>query len=604
MATVPLEWRLQVKGGNDVKNQLNEINAAFDRNELSATEYAKRLREVSADARSLNNIQNLQKNLFLASHPGVQRLSRAMSTFASVARTAMTITNALNLATIATNGVNSELVEAEVELARAQREVNDLFRQGKEGTEEYQVALENLAIAQARVDELIERQREQDFQNFITAAATAITAVTSVFNVALQSSTIRSAAIRAGAALGGIFAGSFSFVSSALIAAGQWLKALILPQNFSKSAVAGGIHGGWFGGAFNAISSAMMRAGAWFRALISPAVVSKAAIGGTVTGGAFGSAFAAAAAIVIPAALVAVIAGAIDVISEALTGFSFVRVLTDALLGEGQGFSVRDALGIPQEGLPLFETLFGKQGLSAEDLFKQDERQERFGGKPLGIDFGSIFGGAQIEGLDFTSLDIATPKFKDMEELIGTMMPEAYAKNEDAFNQTFAQNLPNMINESTPIITGGFQQMWNTVIGATNFAGDALTGATNQIFKMLIDNMNRMITAYNVAARKMGKPPISPIKFSPGRFESVESIPAIAAAKGFNGIVDRPTLFLAGEAGSESVNITPNGTASGGGGGNTVIVNVRGSIIAERELTQMVDKNLKAKFKARGFTAI
>ena len=44
------------------------------------------------------------------------------------------------------------------------------------------------------------------------------------------------------------------------------------------------------------------------------------------------------------------------------------------------------------------------------------------------------------------------------------------------------------------------------------------------------------------------------------------------AAGGYNGMVGKPTLFLAGEAGPEHVNITPssrmNGGFTGGGGGN------------------------------------
>jgi hypothetical protein len=260
-------------------------------------------------------------------------------------------------------------------------------------------------------------------------------------------------------------------------------------------------------------------------------------------------------------------------------------------------------LGIPQEGLPLFDTLFGNQSISSDELFKQNERLERFGGKPLGIDFNNIFSAADVEGLDFSGIDIIAPKFEDIENLIGTTMPEAYTANEESFNQTFADNIPRTIAETSPVITGGFQEMWNTVIGATNFAGDALTQATNQIFKMLIDNMNLMIEAYNRAAEKMGKPKIATIKFSPGKFESIESIPAIAAATGFSGIVDRPTLFLAGEAGAESVNITP-GVGKSANVGSTTIINVKGSVVTERELMKMVDNNLKSKFKARGFTGI
>jgi hypothetical protein len=45
----------------------------------------------------------------------------------------------------------------------------------------------------------------------------------------------------------------------------------------------------------------------------------------------------------------------------------------------------------------------------------------------------------------------------------------------------------------------------------------------------------------------------------------------IPAADGFNGMVNKPTMFLAGEAGAEHVNISPHGNKSSGG---TPVVNI------------------------------
>ena len=46
----------------------------------------------------------------------------------------------------------------------------------------------------------------------------------------------------------------------------------------------------------------------------------------------------------------------------------------------------------------------------------------------------------------------------------------------------------------------------------------------------------------------------------------------VAAANGFNGMVNKPTMFLAGEAGSEHVQVTPHG--QGRGGGNVININI------------------------------
>ena len=51
----------------------------------------------------------------------------------------------------------------------------------------------------------------------------------------------------------------------------------------------------------------------------------------------------------------------------------------------------------------------------------------------------------------------------------------------------------------------------------------------------------------------------------------------IAAANGFNGMVNKPTMFLAGERGSEHVQVTPHGRSSGGTTVNISIGNMSGN---------------------------
>ena len=64
-------------------------------------------------------------------------------------------------------------------------------------------------------------------------------------------------------------------------------------------------------------------------------------------------------------------------------------------------------------------------------------------------------------------------------------------------------------------------------------------------------------------------------------------------------MVTKPTMFLAGEAGSEHVSITPHG----GKTGNTFIINItsNASVMALEELKSFVDKSLKNTLKRVGF---
>ncbi|MGY5148641.1 MAG: hypothetical protein ACW9W3_01090 [Candidatus Nitrosopumilus sp. bin_68KS] len=191
MVEVPLSWRLEVKGAEQVKSKLSEINSQFQRGEISASDYGKSLREVRRDANVFTGISSLQNKIFLAQHPLINRLSKVGSTLSSVTRTLLSIQNAWNLATIASQGISSQLVDAQSDQARSQRLINKLTSESKQGTEEYARAQEDLAIATARVAEIMNDEKFQTFSNFTTqllsatGAIATITATLRTFGVSL-----------------------------------------------------------------------------------------------------------------------------------------------------------------------------------------------------------------------------------------------------------------------------------------------------------------------------------------------------------------------------------------------------------------------------------
>ena len=611
MGNVPLSWRLSVSGASDVRTRLNEVRQAFEAGKLSVEDYGKETRAISRDISTLTRVQNLNNRIFLATHPNIMKLSKAMSTFGSVARTALSITNALNLARIASSGLANQQREKEYELAAAIREYNEAVADGD--PDKIQTAAEKVAVLKDELETLSEEIKNQDFQDFITKVEAAVLTISTVFNVLLKSETIRNAIFKGAAFLGTLFGGVFSGFSTLVIKAGTWLwNALFAPSVASKSALGGATHGGLFAGAFTFISNAIMKAGAWLRALLHPHSFAKTSIGGGAHGTLFGGTFAVAAETALIIALPLVIAGALDAILESLTGYSFVRSITEAIFGEGEGFSVKDMLGIPQEGLSIMDTLFGGKGLSASELFDESERLDKFKGKPFGIDlkinpiiedgglgsglFSGLFSGEQkdiSENVDFS-------KFLTM---FDSQMPEAYAANETAFGDSWLTNIPETFAEASVTIQNQSKGLWNALIGGANAAGSAITDGLNTIFSQLFEHMNNLIAAYNRAAEKLDKPTIAPITFTPASFED---IPTIAAARGFSGVVSRPTMFLAGEAGAETVNITPNGRGNGGGSGGsqTVVINVQGSVISEKQLMKIFDNHQKNNLKRRGFTGI
>jgi hypothetical protein len=74
-----------------------------------------------------------------------------------------------------------------------------------------------------------------------------------------------------------------------------------------------------------------------------------------------------------------------------------------------------------------------------------------------------------------------------------------------------------------------------------------------------------------------------------------------AMADGGSGVVSRPTLFLAGEAGPEHYNFTPVGRG-GGGGGNTLHVNVNGAVIREEQDIKDLALAIAREVQLQGWT--
>jgi hypothetical protein len=74
----------------------------------------------------------------------------------------------------------------------------------------------------------------------------------------------------------------------------------------------------------------------------------------------------------------------------------------------------------------------------------------------------------------------------------------------------------------------------------------------------------------------------------------------VPAANGFNGMVNSPTMFLAGEAGSEHVSITPSGESGGSGGITVNIQNMNGSDNDLRKLKQTILEVIQESSANRG----
>ncbi|UVF62448.1 tail tape measure protein [Nitrososphaeria virus YSH_922147] len=161
----------------------------------------------------------------------------------------------------------------------------------------------------------------------------------------------------------------------------------------------------------------------------------------------------------------------------------------------------------------------------------------------------------------------------------------------------FLNDLPIWASQGLDFLKNLFETTWNSIISTTNAAINGIISGIESLSNSFISVINRMISAYNRVAKKIGLPKLSTIE---GMSLPRVNIPLITAAKGFDGMVNSPTMFLTGEAGPEHVSVTPNGGSSRNG--TTIIVNVQGSIMTERQLFSKLDNIQKGRLKGLGFT--
>lgn len=165
---VPLEWKLSVSGDNEVKTVMSDLNSAFQRGQISGSDYADSMSKIGRESNKVNNISRYQNQIFLSMHPNINKLSRGFSTLASVARTAMTIFTTINTLMIAQNTTNSETARILADIAANNREIART-----DNPERRQQLIEDNNVLNAQLKE----QKGRDQQQFWEGIAIGIGAV-------------------------------------------------------------------------------------------------------------------------------------------------------------------------------------------------------------------------------------------------------------------------------------------------------------------------------------------------------------------------------------------------------------------------------------------
>lgn len=166
MTEIPLSWKLSVIGADDVKRQISDLQSKFASGQITTDQYAKGLRDASRQSGALANQSRVTNQLFLAQHPVLNQVSKSVSAFTGIMRTALSVQQALNIATLVMQGSSKGLAEQQNKLAEAQYELNKALESGD--PEAISRALGRYNTEAAKLKELQDEIAAQKFNNMIT----------------------------------------------------------------------------------------------------------------------------------------------------------------------------------------------------------------------------------------------------------------------------------------------------------------------------------------------------------------------------------------------------------------------------------------------------
>ena len=578
-----LKWRVELQGADGVKEGLRKINELVKDNKMTQTEANRAIQLATKDTRNFRAEQNLLNRSFQQAHPQLATLSRAMSTFGSVARAGLNIANSLNTMWIRQNTTLKSTSDEAYAYAKATREVSDAYKSGD--PQKIADALENQAIALNHLNEA-QKTNNPDFWTKLfdigTVGLNIASAVSMIFTNLMKNTTIATAITNAGGLFGGIFSVAFKLAAYPIAAIADWLiPGLTGKTAMHKMGLAGSRMGSIFGLAF---ITATATAGALAAYYLIPEIEKsfseynkkKAAETGQEVN-APGSQFVTKdvyikSKIETVKPVVDFFQSLSDLFTKGLPGAYGEMPSSISKISNVGGLNISDSISLKKTS--------GKYTTSSNELTKTVSGSVEF--KDLGAKITEntdniIIGNSILDEYNkYKNADLKLgEKMRDMLQIQGEIT-------------SISSSTTNVLKNSNVELIKSVNSLGSVFSGATK----GYSGGSSSFAGMEGSDVINILHGGRPSGGYVG---------SNGKTYSSQSVAkANGAANGFEGMVNRPTLFLAGEAGPENVSIVPLKKQEGGGGIN-VIVNVQGSILTERELFRRVDENLKNELRKRNF---
>lgn len=210
MADNTIALKVQQLGAEGVRARLREINQELKAGKPVTKDLGKEMKELGTQVNAQSRIVKLNERAWLDSNRTLQTTGRVMSMVGSIARSVLSITTAFSVASIAFGRGDSQLMEAEANLARAHRELIAALESGDP---------EKIATAQENINVFTEKVKELKDQKLSDMAS-------SILNIGASIALMGNAAFQAAKILGGSgFISKLGAASGALAALGtaSWI---------------------------------------------------------------------------------------------------------------------------------------------------------------------------------------------------------------------------------------------------------------------------------------------------------------------------------------------------------------------------------------------
>lgn len=642
--TVPLEWRASITGTQQVISELQSLRQQYNSGTIGLQEYTQKSRYLNSALRQSTNGFNQQRQILLASHPALQTYTRAMSVFGHVASTALSVMNALNIASLNNNTASQGLRAAELELIDARKELIRLEEAGLGGTIQWE-------LQKQKVEELTKAVEDQKKAVAEAATQNQRTMITAWINIG----TSVGSEIVSSIAMIKLMQAQGIFTANALRIA---FSTVFLPVMIGLAAFLAG----WYVAA-RLVETLFPEAFKKMQASIKESwgIDDPTGMLATATGAYLGFVAMFNDLKIATADTVKFIYDAFRVLIKNLS-FGFINLPPLKITGLEE---TRDVVSKEKQRIGL-----GGEGWMNDPVYngKYNEKGEWIGGNessnktpasatPPAPTIGQTSLGLEIPGLDeinkkrdeellALNSQIATQREEmEQEQKRLDVERDALIAQRDAKRALDSTDQDIIILDSTisdldtKIDILGDQLAEGidvniSDINVNNAGGSAGANPGNPYYRNYPGYQSGM-PDYDVAAATGYEGMVtSPTKFLVGekgpeyvsvtpnkkstndmfkdtqlykgmmqKGEENRTLPMIHAKNGYEGIVNSPTRFLAGESRSEMVKITPLGSMTKNNSNTTIIQNiyVQGSILAEREVERISDRALKRDLKRVGF---